>query len=69
MKIIVKENDVFEFYQDTHLYNKVVIGAKSYEEAKKRYLETIENSIDRELKRMFIEFNKKFYTNLSKDDI
>jgi hypothetical protein len=69
MKIVVSENDVFEFHLDTHLYNKVVICAKSFEEAKKRYLQCIEDGIDQELQRMFIEFNKKYYTNLGKEDI
>jgi hypothetical protein len=69
MKIIVSGKDIFEFHLDTHLFNKVILSAKSFEEAKKKYLQCIEDSIDRELQNMIIEFNKKYYTNLGKEDI
>jgi hypothetical protein len=61
MKIIMRDKNVFEFEAEPKDC-KWVGTAQSFEEAKKRYLACIEESIENEIQNMFIEFNKKYYS-------
>jgi hypothetical protein len=69
MKILANGNGIFEFHLDEKCDQKLILQADNYEGAKKLFLESISMMVDRELQRMFIEFNKKYYTDLKEKDI
>lgn len=61
MKVFMEGKNVFKFEAEPS--ELTWIGScSSFEEAKKHYLKYIEQSIDDELQRVFIEFNRNYYS-------